>query len=283
MMNGHLGDNRKRDCHGLRFGRRFSDRSKFDGPASVAVWLAVTAMRGLQVPLRLLAILVCLALACPIETATAAAVGKVTKVQKQAQIGNTTAVVGTPVHMNSQLRTGPEARLEVTFVDDTVLTLGENASVVIDRYVYNPGEGTGEVALTATRAALRFTTGKFNQLREKSITVNTPVAALAVRGTDFWAGIVDYQYGVLLLRGKLDVGNSVGDVTLLPGQGTDFAPSLKDPEGPGTPYKWPPDKVARALSTTSFGVALNPGVLTPGLLIPLIPGVIPDDDKPASP
>jgi hypothetical protein len=233
--------------------------------------------------LRFLAILVCLVAAFSSGAATAAPVGTVTRVQKQAQIGNTEAVVGTPVHMNDQLRTGPDARLQVTFVDETVLTLGENARVVIDRYVYNPGQGTGEVALTATRAALRFTTGKFNQLREKSITVTTPVAALAVRGTDFWAGIVDYHYGVYLLDGKLNVGNSIAAVDLLPGQGTDFTPSLKDPEVPGTPYEWPPDKVARALSQTSFGLAFNPGVLTPGILIPLIPGIIDDDDKPASP
>jgi hypothetical protein len=240
-------------------------------------------MRALHTFLRLLALLVCLSI-CSIGTATAAAVGKVTRVQKQAQVGNTPAAVGTEVHMNDRLRTGPEARLQVTFVDDTVLTLGENANVVIDRYVYNPGQGTGEVSLTATRAALRFTTGKLNQLPNKNITVTTPVAALAVRGTDFWAGIVDYQYGVLLLQGNLNVSNSLGAVNLLPGQGTDFAPSLKDPEAPGTPYKWPPDKVARALSTTSFGLAFGPQNLIPAAIPAIIiPGIIGDDDKPASP
>ena len=124
--------------------------------------------------------------------------------------------------------------------------------------MYNPEAGTGEVALTATRAAVRFTTGKLQQLRDKTITVTTPVAALSVRGTDFWAGIVDYQYGVLLLQGKLNVSNSVGAVNLLPGQGTDFAPSLKDPEGPGTPYQWPPDKVARALATHKLSGGIRP-------------------------
>jgi len=240
-------------------------------------------MSALPSLLRFLAILVCLVSTFNIGVATAAPVGTVTRVQKQVQVGDMEAVVGTPVHMSDQLRTGPDARLQVTFVDDTVLTLGENARVVVDRYVYNPGEGTGEVALTATRSALRFTTGKFNQLREKSITVTTPVAALAVRGTDFWAGIVDYQYGVLLLKGKLNVSNSVAAVDLLPGQGTDFVPSLKDPEAPGMPCEWKPDKVARALAQTDFGLAFNPGVLTPGIVIPLIPGIIDDDDKPVSP
>ena len=199
--------------------------------------------------------------------------------QKEAQVGSATAAVGTPVHTSDQLRTGPDSRLQVTFVDNTVLTLGENARVVVDRYVYNPEQGTGEVALTATRAALHFTTGKLNQLRDKSVTVTTPVAALAVRGTVFWAGIVDYHYGVLLLEGKLNVSNELAAVELLPGQGTDFVPSLKDSSAPGDPYEWPADKVARALRTTSFNVAFGPQNL-----VPLIPAaIVVTDDDPASP
>ena len=57
------------------------------------------------------------------------------------------------------------------------------------------------------------------------------------------AGIVDYQYGVLLLEGKLRVSNELGAVDLLPLQGTDFVPSLKDPEAPGTPQNGPPPKL----------------------------------------
>jgi hypothetical protein len=62
-----------------------------------------------------------------------------------------------------------------------VLTLGENANVVVDRYVFNPEQSKGEVALSATRGAFRFAGGKLEQLQTKKITVSTPVAALAVR------------------------------------------------------------------------------------------------------
>lgn len=204
----------------------------------------------------------------------ATAVGKVTRVQKQAQVGPTPAAVGTPVHMTDELRTGPEARLEVTFSDGSVLTLGEHATVVVDRYVFNPEQGAGEVALTTTRAAFRFTTGKLKTLPDKSITVNTPVAALAVRGTDFWAGIVDYQYGVLLLQGKLNVSNSAGsqDITR-PNYGIDFPPIIKKGPSISSPYEWPPDKIARALSQTGFAAAAPfPGILLP--IIPIIPPII---------
>ena len=77
------------------------------------------------------------------------------------------AAVGTAVHMGGALQTGPNGRLEVTFVDDTRLTLGDNAKVVIDRYVHNPGRSVGEVALKSAQGALRFTTGKNGQMSKK--------------------------------------------------------------------------------------------------------------------
>jgi hypothetical protein len=211
------------------------------------------------------------------EPVTAApAVGKVTRVQKQAQVGATTAVVGTPVHMNDELSTGPGARLEITFRDDSVLTLGEHASVVIDRYVFNPEKGAGELALTTTRAAFRFSTGRIGQVRNKSITVNTPVAALAVRGTNFWGGIVDYQYGVLLLEGKLNVSNSAGSKDIsLPNYGIDFPPIIKKGPGISDAYEWDPKKIERALSQTAF-------TANPPFIPPVPPGIfIPDE--PSSP
>ena len=70
--------------------------------------------------------------------AVAATVGTVSKVENQAHVGSATAVVGTPVQTNDELSTGPKSHLEVTFSDDTKLTLGENAKVVVDRYVFNP-------------------------------------------------------------------------------------------------------------------------------------------------
>jgi hypothetical protein len=84
---------------------------------------------------------------------------------------------------------------------------------------------------------MRFATGKLGKMQNKDITVATPGAALAVRGTVFWAGLIDLQYGVLLLSktGRVDVANSGGEVTLsAPGQGTDLPPALCDED---TDYK----------------------------------------------
>ena len=153
----------------------------------------------------------------------AESVGSVTNVVNPAQIGSGTAAVGAPVYMNQRLRTGPNGRLQVTFRDQTVLTLGENANVAIDRYAYNPSKSTGELALIASRGALRFVGGKIEQVSKKKIIVSSPHGAMAVRGTDFWAGPIDGQYGVLLMKGNVGVSNRYGAVTLSrPGYGTDI-------------------------------------------------------------
>lgn len=171
--------------------------------------------------LRFLALI--LLIAIPFTHAAAASVGTVTRVQNQAQVGSKTATVGTPINMNDVLRTGASARLQVTFHDGTSLTLGENARVVVDRYVYKPDKGKGEMALQATRGALHLVTGRLGQMREKNVKVTTPAAALAVRGTEFWTGPIDGHDGALLLKGKVEVRNRAGAVVLhTPGQGTDI-------------------------------------------------------------
>jgi hypothetical protein len=235
-------------------------------------------MSALRSLLSFLAILLCFASAPDARAANGPTVGMVTRVLNQAQVGSETAVVGTLVHMNDELRTGPKARLLVTFRDKTELTLGENASVVIDRYVFDPDASTGELVLKTSVAAFRLATGKISEMRTKSIDVSTPVAALAVRGTDFWWGPIDGVFGVLLVHNsKLGVKTDAGEVLIdKAGYGTDIEQGLskkKAPGAPGRPYKWPPEKVARALSQTDFGLAFNPGILSP--LVPLVPVVVP--------
>jgi hypothetical protein len=144
------------------------------------------------------------------DVSAAQGVGRVTAAVNQAQVGGAAASVGTPVGMGAELRTGAKSRLQITFRDNTTLMLGENARVVVDRYVFDPQASRGEVALRATRGAFRFAGGKLKDMQRKKIIVNTPSAALAVRGTEFWAGPIDGRYGVLLLHGKLQVSSRSG-------------------------------------------------------------------------
>ena len=181
-------------------------------------------------------------------------IGVVDRVENEANIVSgdnaTAAIIGTPVHMRDELRTGAEGRLKITFRDETVLTLGEKASVVIDRYVYDPDRQVGETILQATKGSFRFASGRIKAMKESKIAVSTPVADIGVRGTEFWGGPMHGQYGVLLLEGVVTVSNQAGSVTLSArGQGTDI-PSPLDSPGAGKP--WGADKIARAVASVAL-------------------------------
>src|SRR5262245_56135004 len=127
--------------------------------------------RGSPLP----AILVLLVSLGAAHAAGDAAVGKVSDVDGTAEVvsqgASAAAAKGAAVNMTDELKTGADGHLQVTFRDNTVLTLSENARVVIDRYVYDPDQGVGDVLLTTTEGAFRFATGKMKTLKEKNITV----------------------------------------------------------------------------------------------------------------
>src|SRR5262245_10359308 len=207
------------------------------------------------------------------QAADRPSVGMATKVVSPAEVQNEPAAVGTLAHMNDELRTGAKARLQISFRDSSELTLGENARVVVDRFIFNPDEGTGEALIKTGVGAFRLATGKISELRDKKITVSTPFATLGVRGTDFWWGPIDGRFGVLLLtESKLEVRNDAGAVLIdKAGYGTEID-QLKGGYGaPSPPHKWDPGMVERALNQTNIGLfpPMNPGILIPGV-IPMI-------------
>lgn len=212
----------------------------------------------MHAPLSLLRLLAFLfAMLTPLAAFAAdgpAPVGFVDKVENEANIvsgdGGAAAIIGTPVHMKDELRTGAEGRLQITFRDNTVLTLGEKASVVIDRYVYDPDRDVGETVLQSTKGAFRFASGRIKGLKQSNIAVSTPVADIGVRGTEFWGGPMGQKYGVLLLEGEVTVSNQAGSATLsTPGQGTDIPSPL---DAPGPVQAWSADKIARAVATVAL-------------------------------
>ena len=215
------------------------------------------------------------------DVAAAQTVGMVTKVQNQAQVGGQAAAVGSPVHLNDTLQTGANARLQVTFRDNTNLTLGENATVVVDRFVFDPDAGVGEATLNATKGALRMVTGRLTEMPNKDVKVKTSFGALAVRGTDFWSGSVK---GKPVCCWCITVGLTCA-VTTAPRTPTKMVKcrmrtkkvSLchytrsggrrylhRSPTGcPGLPRQWTPAEINSALSTTSFSVAFGPSQVLP--------------------
>jgi hypothetical protein len=137
------------------------------------------------------------------------AIGAVSRIQGEANVtgGGRPRALGlnASVFLNEIVSTGEGARLEVTFIDDTKLTIGAKAKLTLDTYVFDPTADSGKIKF-GVAGALRFVSGRLTKLASADVSVTTSVATLGIRGTEFWGGPIDDQaLGVFLIQGVVSV------------------------------------------------------------------------------
>ncbi len=88
---------------------------------------------------------------------------------------------GTAIFLDEVVSTALASRAEFLFLDQTSLSMGENTQIVLDRFVFDPDSGAGEMALSLTKGALRFIGGKVSDSRPALVV--TPTATIGIRGS----------------------------------------------------------------------------------------------------
>jgi ferric-dicitrate binding protein FerR (iron transport regulator) len=134
--------------------------------------------------------------------------------------------------------TGTQSRLTLRLGVATQLKLGAEARIRIDQFIANAGgvlELQGGTMLFDGAAQ----TGR-------NISVRSPFALIAVRGTRFFAGPSNDVFGVFAARGRVRVTAAGRSVVLAQGMGTNIA----YPGAPPTdPAKWGESRIQRALAS----------------------------------
>lgn len=90
---------------------------------------------------------------------------------------------GSELVLDDRLRTARASRAQALLLDETTLTLGPESEVVIDRFVFDPDGGTGEMSARFLKGAMRFVSGRIGRLAPTRVSVRTPVGTLGIRGT----------------------------------------------------------------------------------------------------
>jgi hypothetical protein len=88
--------------------------------------------------------------------------------------------VGVDVKANELITTGAADRAHLVFLDGTALSVGPEARLVIDSFVYDANHKLGELSLSATRGVFRFVGGNIS--KAKAVTITTPSSAITIRG-----------------------------------------------------------------------------------------------------
>ena len=101
--------------------------------------------------------------------------------------------VGDSVLRDEVVRTGLDSAARLVMADSTNLSLGPNATITLDRTVFNDEHSYRDIAIRLATGAFRFVTGHSEKAAYK---ITTSLATIGVRGT-----ILD----ILSQRGKITV------------------------------------------------------------------------------
>ena len=88
--------------------------------------------------------------------------------------------IGIDVQANELITTNANDRAHLVFLDGSSLTVGPNAQLTIDKFVFDPSTKTGELAINASKGVLRLVGGKIS--KNNPITITTPSSTIGIRG-----------------------------------------------------------------------------------------------------
>jgi len=132
--------------------------------------------------------------------------------------------------MQDELRT-TRGKAGITFADNTQVQVNENSRLVIDDFVYDPKKpAAGKLALNMASGTVRYASGAIAKNDPSKVSINTPTATIAVRGTDFTATVDELGASTIILlpscpfgwrdverdckTGEIVVSNDAGSVIL---------------------------------------------------------------------
>lgn len=125
-----------------------------------------------------------------ISTGVHANIGTITELQGttvEIKRGKETikASKGTTVESNDSVSAGSNTSLTITFADSSTAKISQNSRLVIDDFVYDPKNGSGKSGMKVALGTVRMASGGIAKNNSKNVNIQTPTAAIAVRGTDF--------------------------------------------------------------------------------------------------
>ena len=162
---------------------------------------------------------------------------------------------GTQIKVNDKVET-KNGKVKIVFKDDTNVTVTESSSLVIDDFVYDPKSGAGKLGLKAAAGTVRYVSGSIAK-DPKNVKINTPTAAIAVRGTDFVMAVSETGSSMIMLMPTCETEQNVNLKGLTCGSG---AIDVETPAGIvnlNRPYQATLVETLNGMPTPAIIVALN--------------------------
>lgn len=110
-----------------------------------------------------------------------------------------TLSINEKLEQNDRIRTSGNGSTRIRFIDDTMLTIGPDSEVVLDRFVYD-GNRAQTASVQMVRGAMRFVSGTSDR---RAYEIKTPVATIGVRGTVLDVGYLNGRWSFNTVDGSI--------------------------------------------------------------------------------
>jgi hypothetical protein len=176
---------------------------------------------------------------------------------------------GSPVFLGDEVSTDDKGQMQILLLDETIFTIGPNSSIVIDKFVYDPGTEDGEIKVRIVKGIFRFVTGRISKKEPANMAVDLPVGTIGIRGTMIAGEVRGNESLVALLGpggnqsnhtpGSFVLSNTVnGEVKTTHVDQAGFGSEIKGEDLPPTPNTRIPDSLLNRL-TGEFSVQAKEG------------------------
>ena len=97
--------------------------------------------------------------------------------------------IGARVQTADVVKTGADGSVGMVMVDNSLLSMGPNSALSLDRLDYDATTQRGQFDTSLSKGSLGVVSGRIAKQSPDAMSVRTPSAILGVRGTEFAVGV----------------------------------------------------------------------------------------------
>ena len=171
-----------------------------------------------RTPLANLVALLGLLLLSTVAWTAPEAIGTLAEAQGRVEINGTPMSAGAELRLGMRVVTGADGRAVLKFLDGQTIHLDPESVFWIKNYRYTKDKPKDNRSTTELlKGGMRFISGAMSKESPKAIRVDTPVATIGIRGTEFTANLDNGLY-LHVISGAVTVTAAGQTVTALAGQ-----------------------------------------------------------------
>ena len=151
--------------------------------------------------------------------AGAEVVGRITQVEGRVDLLKGGKLPAIPLQINDTVEPGDVVRTkslskaQITFIDQSLLTLSQEARIAIEEFKFEPGQGKRQAVLEIFQGLALAVVNKILKAEEPDFVIKTQTAIVGVRGTEIGMRNQPNSSTILNFQGRTQVGNILPEMS----------------------------------------------------------------------